>query len=174
MGQCGSVPADDAFEGIQWSESVVTSYHTNGVGVDTAIVVFPRARVLDGVPVKEVWISRMDEPTLRKIREQGRPASTPVPHYFVVARTGPEHMHLHRGVHPVMLAIVPISEGYWVKPVGDLKHAYGDLKHQVEQMLYAPLKSFATLPDVPNARWHRALLLSRGFERARVVGQAPR
>ena len=168
-----SQPRSPAQE-FQWSESIVTSYHTNNVGVHTAIVVFPRACVLDGVHVKEIWISRMDAPTLRKMSENGRASSTPVPHYFVVARTGPEHAHLHRGVHPVMLALVPISEGYWIKPVGDLKHAYLDLKDQVVRMLHDPLKAFATLSDVPKTSWHRALLLSRGFKSAKVVGEVSR
>jgi len=159
---------------FQWSESIVTSYYTNNVGVHTAIVVFPRACVLDGVHVKEIWISRMGAPTLRKMSENGRAASTPVPHYFVVARTGPEHAHMHSGVHPVMLALVPISEGYWIKPVGDLKHAYCDLKHQVEKMLYDPLKSFATLSDVPKTSWQRALLLSRGFKSACAIREVSR
>ena len=171
MGQSQSAPRRDAFEDIEWSkhirEVVVSSRHTSGVGVDTMIVTFPYACVLDGVPVQEVWISRMDDPTLRAIGERrGRPVSTNVPHYFVVARTGPRHMYHHKGVHPVMLALVPISEGYWVKPVGDLTHPYQELKHQVERMLYKPLARFATLGDVKKTRWQAAMLKARGFEGA--------
>ena len=173
-----SAPAFDPAEDIEWSknvrEVVYSSWHTNGVPVDTVEVTFPYACILDGVPVQQIMISRLDDPTLRAIKERGgRSLSTNVPHYFVIGRTGPRHMHLHKGVHPVMIALVPISEGYWVKPVGDLTHPYEELKHQALRMLYKPLARFATLQDVKRTRWQAAMLKSSGFESAEATWGSP-
>ena len=113
-------------------KTTLQNAYTYPIKLPVAIVDYHRPKLLDGVKVKRLTISRINAEDARRI------ASRVLLHnYFVVADN-----------HPVMVRLIPTSGHYVIDLLGDRNHPHEDLKKEAVRLLREDeLADFATLPD---------------------------
>lgn len=113
-------------------QGTMQNAYTDQVPLPTTMIDYDSVKMLDGVPVSRLVISRISTNAARRMASR-----VLLPHYFVVGLP-----------HPVMLRLIPTPGHYVIDLVGDTTHGHQQLKREAERLLGTDLKqSFATLQD---------------------------